>query len=246
MGGQVDNEEYLRVSEIAEKRVLSWIKISSASRCRSLPPFTTPLLVCINFLAEVTSSERTPATRCGVKSRCWKVAPNEKPSRRTLILEGLDAPSSTLQRGFNPGDPRNNHPALVHPFACRSLLRMVPSTVWPERDNSASLTPTIASEKDIPTPKGSQRECGGRREVGNRAQRVAVGAGGDLLPAYGGVRRRHDAGSPMNGLMERAGRATQRARLTKRASSPQTSSLSPTHASPSSWLTRTLTADGRS
>jgi hypothetical protein len=53
--------------------------------------------------------------------------------------------------------------------------------------------------------------------------------GGDLLPAYGvgegeeggrrGVRRRHDAGSPMNGLMERAGRATQRARLTKRASS---------------------------
>ena len=49
-----------------------------ASRCRSLLPFTTPnpsflpsswssppppspLLVCINFLAEVTSSERTPA-----------------------------------------------------------------------------------------------------------------------------------------------------------------------------------------
>lgn len=51
---------------------------------------------------------------------------------------------------------------------------------------------------------------------------VAAGAGGDLLPAYGGVRRRHDARSPMNGLMERAGRATQRARLTKRASSPQT------------------------
>ncbi|EGI57761.1 hypothetical protein G5I_14289 [Acromyrmex echinatior] len=65
-----------------------------ASRCRSLLPFTTPnpsflpsswssppppspppppppLLVCINFLAEVTSSERTPAMRsqCGVKWR---------------------------------------------------------------------------------------------------------------------------------------------------------------------------------
>ncbi|KYQ55152.1 hypothetical protein ALC60_06004 [Trachymyrmex zeteki] len=90
------------------------------------------------------------------------------------------------------------------------------------------------------------RRDGRGQEEGNRAQRVAVGAGGDLLPAYGGVRRRHDAGSPMNGLMERAGRATQRARLTKRASSPQTSSPSPTHASPSSWLTRTLTADGRS
>ncbi|KYN16414.1 hypothetical protein ALC57_11284, partial [Trachymyrmex cornetzi] len=106
-----------------------------------------------------------PCAGGGGRSRCWKVAPDEKPSRRTLILEGLDAPSSTLQRGFNPGDPRNNHPALVHPFACRSLLRMVPSTVWPERDNSASLTPTIASEKDIPIPKGSQRERGNSKRT---------------------------------------------------------------------------------
>ncbi|TGZ57910.1 Uncharacterized protein DBV15_07598 [Temnothorax longispinosus] len=102
-----------------------------------------------------------PCAGSGGRSRCWKVVPDEKPSRRTLILEGLDAPSSTLQRGFNPRDPRNNHPALVHPFACRSLLRMVPSTVWPERDNSTSLTPTIANEKDIPAPKGSQREHAG-------------------------------------------------------------------------------------
>jgi len=82
-----------------------------------------------------------PCAGGGGRSRCWKVAPDEKPSRRTLILEGLDAPSSTLQRGFNPGDPRNNHPALVHPFACRSLLRMVPSTVWPERDVCRSFFP---------------------------------------------------------------------------------------------------------
>lgn len=82
-----------------------------------------------------------PCAGSGGRSRCWKVVPDEKPSRRTLILEGLDAPSSTLQRGFNPRDPRNNHPALVHPFACRSLLRMVPSTVWPERDVCRSFFP---------------------------------------------------------------------------------------------------------
>lgn len=82
-----------------------------------------------------------PCTGSGGRSQCWKVVPDEKPSRRTLILEGLDAPSSTLQRGFNPRDPRNNHPALVHPFACRSLLRMVPSTVWPERDVCRSFFP---------------------------------------------------------------------------------------------------------
>lgn len=82
-----------------------------------------------------------PCAGSGGRSRCWKVVPDEKPSRRTLILEGLDAPSSTLQRGFNPRDPRNNHPALVHPFACRNLLRMVPSTVWPERDVCRSFFP---------------------------------------------------------------------------------------------------------
>lgn len=82
-----------------------------------------------------------PCAESGGRSRCWKVVPDEKPSRRTLILEGLDAPSSTLQRGFNPRDPRNNHPTLVHPFACRSLLRMVPSTVWPERDVCRSFFP---------------------------------------------------------------------------------------------------------
>lgn len=82
----------------------------------------------------------------------------------------------------------------------------------------------------------------GRRD----ARRVAAGAGGDLLAAYGGVRRRHDAGSPMNGLMERAGRATQRARLTKRASSPHPHPREPARFAPSSWLTRTLAADGRS
>lgn len=65
-----------------------------------------------------------------------------------------------------------------------------------------------------------ETEEGGKVGMGRGGWQV--GAGGDLLPAYGGVRRRHDAGSPMNGLMERAGRATQRARLTKRASSPQT------------------------
>lgn len=84
----------------------------------------------------------SPCAGSGGCSRCWKVVPDEKPSRRTLILEGLDAPSSTLQRGFNPGDPRNNHPTLVHPFACRSHLRMVvPSTVWPERDVCRSFFP---------------------------------------------------------------------------------------------------------
>ena len=32
------------------------------------------------------------------------------------------ATSSTLQRGFNPGEPRNNHLPAIHPFASRSLL----------------------------------------------------------------------------------------------------------------------------
>ncbi|TGZ57919.1 U11/U12 small nuclear ribonucleoprotein 48 kDa protein [Temnothorax longispinosus] len=76
--------------------------------------------------------------------------------------------------------------------------------------------------------RGDGGRDGRGRVDGNGTRGVAVGAGGDLLPAYGGVRQRHDAGSPMNGLMERAGRATQRARLTKRASSPQTPLARPT------------------
>lgn len=69
--------------------------------------------------------------------------PDEKPSRRTLILEGRawTHPQAPSQRGFNPGDPRNNHPTLVHPFACRSLLRTGSSTVWPERDVCRSFLP---------------------------------------------------------------------------------------------------------
>lgn len=39
--------------------------------------------------------------------------------------------SSTLQRGFNPGEPRNNHLPPIHPFATRSLLLLESSAVWP-------------------------------------------------------------------------------------------------------------------
>lgn len=40
------------------------------------------------------------------------------------------ATSSTLQRGFNPGEPRNNHLPAIHPFASRSLLLLESSAVW--------------------------------------------------------------------------------------------------------------------
>jgi len=69
--------------------------------------------------------------------------PDEKRSRRTLILEG--------RAWTHPRAPSNAdsipqiHEIIIrrwfHPFACRSLLRMGPSTVWPERDACRSFSP---------------------------------------------------------------------------------------------------------
>ncbi|KOC66600.1 hypothetical protein WH47_08993, partial [Habropoda laboriosa] len=50
---------------------------------------------------------------------------SERPSERDR------ATSSTLQRGFNPGEPRNNHLPAIHPFASRSLLLLESFAVWP-------------------------------------------------------------------------------------------------------------------
>jgi len=69
--------------------------------------------------------------------------PDEKRSRRTLILEGR---AWTHPRAPSNADsiPRI-HEIIIrrwfHPFACRSLLRMAPSTVWPERDACRSFSP---------------------------------------------------------------------------------------------------------
>ncbi|KOX68302.1 hypothetical protein WN51_07040 [Melipona quadrifasciata] len=51
----------------------------------------------------------------GYAKRLWQKSGNGS--------DGNDrATSSTLQRGFNPGEPRNNHLPAIHPFASRSLL----------------------------------------------------------------------------------------------------------------------------
>ncbi|KYN16412.1 hypothetical protein ALC57_11282, partial [Trachymyrmex cornetzi] len=76
MGGQVDNEEYLRVSEIAEKRVLSWIKISSAER---------PTLIFLEFrFTDFRSVTFTTAKRA-----FGKLAFFFRPGRRWMRAGGL-------------------------------------------------------------------------------------------------------------------------------------------------------------
>lgn len=92
------------------------------------------------------------------------------------------ATSSTLQRGFNPGEPRNNHLPAIHPFACRSLLLLESSAVWPGINVSRSPFLGFLSCQYLPTSRPSPFPFHIRQRLNNS---------GVLIPlANAGMRRK--------------------------------------------------------
>ncbi|EGI57760.1 hypothetical protein G5I_14288 [Acromyrmex echinatior] len=136
MGGQVDNEEYLRVSEIAEKRVLSWIKISSAERDCPLADRRAyagrsdrPTLIFLEFrFTDFRSVTFTTAKRA-----FGKLAFFFRPGRRWMRAGGLQGGTENVES--KPGrvgrkergwvcrpDPR----AITFSFSACTVLEFMP------------------------------------------------------------------------------------------------------------------------